>query len=152
MFKQLLSTISFVVISIFSFAQNIDSLKLADNEIPAGYSKSEELLCVTPHASSFYNMTNSYESFLGKVVKKSFQSFGKKGDQGSILYFEYENDFKGSGFLDGLLWGQDLKPSKSEPDDYYAYGKFLVIWSFNLKSEIKKISKTKVIATLALKN
>ena len=123
-----------------SFGQTIDSLKLNDSEIPAGYSKSDEMLCVTPHSNSFYDQTALYETFLGKLTKKEFQSYKKKGDEGSILYFQFEKEFKGEGFLQGLLWGENSKPTKSEPDDYYAKGNILIIWSFNLKSELKQIS------------
>ena len=137
-------TILFVTIAGLLFGQTIDSLKLKDTEIPVGYSKSNKLLCVTPHADSFYNQTDLYETFLGKVTKKEFQSFNKKGDKGSILYFEFEEEFKGQTFLNGLLWGQESEPTKSEPDEYFVKGNILIIWSFNLKSELKQISKTKV--------
>jgi hypothetical protein len=147
--RQILSTILFAIVSELSFGQiNIDSLKLSDNQIPIGYSKSSELLCVTPHATSIYSQTDMYETFLGKVAKKEFQSFSKKGDDGSILYFEFDKEFAGQTFLDGLLWGQDSKPTKLEPDEYYSKGNILVIWSLNLKSEIKKISKAKVLKLL----
>jgi hypothetical protein len=140
--KTLFSILFSTIIGI-SFGQSIDSLKLNESEIPAGYTKSDKLLCVTPHATSFYDQSDLYEAFLGKVKKKEFQSFTKKGDKGSIIYFEFEKEFKGQAFLDGLLWGQDSKPTKSEPDEYYTKGNILIIWSFNLKSEIKEISKTK---------
>lgn len=148
MTKKLFFTIVLALVTGLSFAQTIDSLKLSDTEVPTGYLKSNKLLCVTSHASSFYDQTDLYETFLGKVTKKEFQSFEKKGDKGSILYFEFENEFKGQGFLNGLLWGQDTKPTKSEPDEYYAKGKILIIWSFNLKSELKQISKSKIIKLL----
>lgn len=145
MIRKLIITFFLVIAWAFSFGQIIDSLKLNDNEIPDGYSKSSELLCITPHASSFYSQSDLYEVMLGKIVKKEFQSFTKKGDKGSILYFEFEKEFEGQGFLEGLLWGTSTKPTKSEPDEYVAKGKILIIWSFSLKSEIKQISKTKVL-------
>jgi hypothetical protein len=148
MTKKILFTALFIFVSALSFGQTIDSLKLNDTEIPAGYSKSTEMLCVTPHACSFYNQTDLYETFLGKITKKEFQSFDKKGDIGTILYFEFDKDFKGQSFLGALLWGQGKKPTKSEPDDYYAKGNILIIWSFNLKSELKQISKAKVTKLL----
>lgn len=113
-----------------------------------GYTESDKMLCVTPHASSFYSQTGLYETFLGKIKSKQFQSLEKKGDKGSILYFEFEKEFTGQGFLNGLLWGEGKKPTKSEPDEYYTKGNILVIWSFDLKSEIKKVSKEKVIRIL----
>ena len=139
--------ILFFAIPTISFGQ-IDSLKLTDGEIPSGYQSSKELLCVTPHASSFYDQTDIYGSLIGFVTRKEFQSFGKKGDKGTILYFEFEKEFKAQAFLNGLLWGSASVPTKSEPDEYYAKGKILVIWSFNLKSELKAISKAKVMRLL----
>ena len=146
--KKVLFTLLLVHIVGNSFAQTIDSLKLIDSDIPSGYSKSDKMICVTPHGCSFYSQTDLYEAFFGKVTKKEFQSFEKKGDKGSILYFVFEKEFNGQSFLNGLLWGEPLKPTKSEPEEYYAKGNILVIWSFNLKSELKQISKTKVTQLL----
>ena len=143
-FKSLLCIVCFVVASSILHAQSIDSLQLNANEIPAGYSSVNKLQCVTPHAASFYNQTDWYQGLIGKVVKKSFQSFSKKGDNGSILYVEFEDEFKAQAFLNGLLWGGEQKPTKSEPDDYYARGKILVIWSFKINSELKTLSMEKV--------
>lgn len=148
MTKKILFTFLFLQIVGLSFGQAFDSLKLNNTEIPTGYSKSDKLLCVTPHANSFYNQTDLYETFLGKVTKKEFQSFEMKGDKGSILYFEFEDNFTEEKFLEGLLWGQGTKPTKSEPDEYYAKENILIIWSFNLKSDIKKVSKTKIMTLL----
>ncbi len=120
---------------------------LSDAEIPIGYKQSKELLCRTPHAYSFYEQTDLY-SFLGNVVKKDFQSFDKKGDKGSILYFQFDKDFNGQDFLNGLLYGNGSKPTKSEPDEYFAKGTILIIWSFLIDSQIKKISKDKVTQLL----
>ena len=77
MISKILFTILSTSIIGFSFGQTIDSLKLNDIETPVGYLKSNELLCVTPHANSFYEQTDLYETFLGKVTKKEFQSLKK---------------------------------------------------------------------------
>jgi hypothetical protein len=37
---------------------------------------------------------------------------------------------------------------EAEPDEYYSKGKILIIWSFNLKSELKLISKAKIAQLL----
>lgn len=96
--KKLICTILIGIITTISFGQTLDTLKLTDTEIPMGYKISNELLCVTPHVKSFYNQTDLFESSLGKIIKKQFQSFSKKGDTGSILYFEFENEFKANSF------------------------------------------------------
>lgn len=148
MTKKLFLTHILILIVAFSFAQSLDSLMLTDSELPAGYSKSDKILCVTPHGYSFYSTTDAYESMIGKVIQKQFQSFEKKGDKGSILYFEFEKEFDKQNFLEPLLWGEKTKPTKSEPEEYYSKGRFLVIWSFNLKSELKEVSKVKVMRLL----
>lgn len=146
--KKIIFSLLIVILTKISFGQNIDSLKLTEAEIPAGYTISNKLAFATTYASLFYEQTDLYESFLGKIKRKETQSFDKKGDRGSIIYIELENEFKRQGFLDGLLWGKNTKPTKSTPDEYYAKGTILVIWSFGLKSELKQISKTKVLQML----
>jgi hypothetical protein len=142
--KMILCGFLFVMANHLAFGQPIDSLKLKDVEIPRGYSKSDQLMCVTPHASSLYDQVDLYASFFGKVTNKAFQSYYKKGDKGSILYFEFDKAFVAQAFLNGLLWGQETKPTKSEPDEYYTKGNILIIWSYNLNSELKQISEAKV--------
>lgn len=129
-------------------AQSIDSLKITDAELPAGYTRSDQLICLTPHGCSVYEQADMYEALMGKIKRKDFQAFQKKGDKGSILYFEFEKDFDAKPFLNGLLWGKGQKPSKDEPDDYYTKGNILVIWCFDLKSELKAISRAKVMRLL----
>ena len=117
----------------------IDNLKLTDQEIPKEYSIAKENNCISIQACTFYDSPEMYEMFIGKVKNKAYQSFESANDKGSIMYFEFENGFKGQGFLDGLLWGGDKKPTKMHPEKYLAKGNFLVIWSFNKGSEVEKI-------------
>ena len=58
MAKTLLFTFLLTLTFQLSFGQSIDSLKLSDTEIPAGYSKSDKLICATPHAYSFYEQVS----------------------------------------------------------------------------------------------
>ncbi len=143
MFKKAVSILIFILSSVIGFSQNIDSLKLRDSEIPNGYKKVDKLLCKTPHAFSLYDQVDLFP-FLGKVVKKDYQSFEKKGDKGTILYFEFEKPFEGQAFLDGLLYGEGGKPTKRESDEYVVLGNILIVWSFAIESEIKARSKEKV--------
>lgn len=129
-------------------AQQIDSLKLNASEIPEGYKETSKKEYKTVHAASFYDQIELYESFLGKVKSKDTQSFTKKGDNGTILYFEFENDFEGAAFLEGLLWGKENKATSKKPDEYLAKGRFLIIWSFGLTSELKQVSKAKISSLL----
>ncbi len=127
-----------------SFGQMIDVLKLDDNEVPEGYSKADKLQCVTLNTGAIYEKPELYEKSLGKITKKYFQSFSKRRDKGTILYFEFDKDFSGQDYLEGLLWGSGTKPNEYYPEDYYAKGNILVIWSFKQGSLLAKASMAKV--------
>jgi len=143
--KVTICTLFFILISHTTlFSQTIDKLKIDNTEMPKEYSISETPNCISIQACTFYNQTDMYSMFLGKIKNKSVQNFESKNDSGSIMYFEFEEDFKGEGFLTGLLWGQEKKPTTEHPEQIFAKGKFLVIWSFNDKSELQKISESKV--------
>ena len=130
-----------------SYGQSIDSLKLGAKEIPEGYTATEVNNCISIQACTLYDNPELYGMLIGKLKTKQIQNFDSKKDKGSIMYFEFEDGFKGEGFLDGLLWGGN-KPTKEHPEEYYAKGNFLIIWSFKKGSIITKISRDKVKAIL----
>jgi hypothetical protein len=103
------------------------------------------MLCKSVQSASFYEQTDIYENMLRTVKNKEYQSFESKGDKGTILYLEYEEDFAGEAFLQGLLWGESNKPTKAHPEEYLIKGKYLIIWSFAPNSGLKKLSKDKVV-------
>ena len=127
--------------------QNIDSLKLTDKEIPENYSLTKNNNCISIQACTFYDDPGMYGMLIGKLKNKKIQNFDNKKDKGCIMYFEFEDGFKGDGFLGGLLWGGD-KPTTEHPEEYYAKGNFLIIWSFKKRSPITKTSKNKILAAL----
>ena len=129
------------------FGQGLENLKLTDTEVPDKYERTDEMRNKSIQAGSFYEQTDLYESFIGKIKNKEFQSYESKDDSGTIYYYEFEEDFRQPGFLEGLLWG-GKKPTKDHPEEYFVKGNILVIWSFVDKSELKKISKNKIIAFL----
>ena len=143
-----LTLLTFIfIITINTNGQNIDSLQLTDKEIPENYSFTKDNNCISIQAFTFYNKPGMYELLIGKLKNKRIQNFDNKKDKGSIMYFEFEENFKGENFLGGLLWGGD-KPTKEHPEEYYANGKFLIIWSFKKGSLITKTSKDKIKAIL----
>ena len=127
--------------------QSIDTLKLSDKEIPEGYSLTKDNNCISVQACTLYDNPEMYGALIGKLKSKQIQNFDSKKDKGSIMYFEFEDGFKGEGFLGGLLWGGD-KPTKEHPEEYSAKGDFLIIWSFKKGSLVTKTSKDKIKATL----
>ena len=138
----------FLLLTANSFSQTIADLKLKNKEIPKSYFLSDGNNCVSVQACTFYNDVETYSNIVGTVKSKQMQSFKSKTDSGSIMYFEFENRFKGDRFLQGLLWGKDKEPTDAHPEEYLAKGKFLIIWSLHPDSTIKEKSEAKIEAIL----
>lgn len=146
--KLRLTILIFTTLTFYStFGQRLDKLKLTDTEVPEKYKSTDKMLYKSIQAGTFYEQTDLYESFIGKIKNKEFQSFESKDDKGAIYYYEFEGTFTQKGFLEGLLWG-GKKPSKAHPEEYFVKDNILVIWSFADKSELKKISKDKITTLL----
>ena len=146
--KRILTSLVLTTLVCYSaHGQGLDRLKLTDEEVPERYNASDKMLYKSIQAATFYEQTDLYESFLGKVKNKEFQAYESKGDTGAIYYYEFEEDFEQTGFLEGLLWG-GKKPTKAHPEEYFVKNNVLVIWSFANKSELKKVSKDKIVAIL----
>jgi len=141
-------SVLFLLLTTNIFSQTIADLKLKNKEIPKSYFLSDGNNCVSVQACTFYNDIETYSNIVGTVKSKSMQSFKSKTDSGSIMYFEFENRFKGDRFLQGLLWGKDKEPTDAHPEEYLAKGKFLIIWSFHPDSTIKEKSEAKIDAIL----
>ncbi len=127
--------------------QDLDRLKLTATEVPEKYKATEKMLYKSIQAGTFYAQTNLYESFIGKIKNKEFQSYESPKDNGAIYYYEFEKDFEATEFVEGLLWGGD-RPTKAHPEEYLVKNNILIIWSFVDKSELKRISKDKLLALL----
>ena len=143
MTKLFYSIALFLFISSNLFSQSLEKLKISSEELPKEYTFTEETQCKSIQACMFYKQTDLYSSFLGKIKSKEIQNFISKKDSGSIMYFEFEKNFDGEGFLKGLLWGSD-KPSKSHPEEFIVKGKILIIYSLEKDSELKKLSQNKI--------
>lgn len=128
-------------------AQSIDSLKLSAIEIPDGYVLTKDVNCISIQACTFFEKPEMFESLTGKIKSKDIQNFNSKKDKGSIMYFEFEDAFKGAAFLEGLLWGGN-QPTREHPEELYTKGNILIIWSFKKNSAITKISRQKIMAIL----
>jgi len=146
--SRFLALLSFsLFLSLSSNCQTIDSLKLTEKEIPENYVLTKENNCISIQACTFYESPDMYSALIGNIKSKQIQNFEGKKDKGAIMYFEFEDNFKGEGFLEGLLWGGS-KPTKEHPEEYYSKGKFLVIWSFKKGSPLALASKNKIKAIL----
>jgi len=124
--------------------QEFEKFKISKEELPKEYEFTEETQCRAIQACLFYKQTDIYSSFLGKVKTKDIQNFESKKDSGSIMYFEFEKDFEGQGFLEGLLWGQSKKPTKEHPEEFFIKGNILIIYSFKKESDLKTFSQDKI--------
>ncbi|MDR7209988.1 hypothetical protein [Flavobacterium piscis] len=141
-------SVLFLLLTTTLFSQTIADLKLKSKEIPKTYTLSDGNNCISIQACIFYNDIGTYSNIVGTIKSKAIQSFKSKTDSGSIMYFEFENRFKGDRFLQGLLWGKDGQPTDEHPEEYLAKGKFLIIWSFHPDSTIKEKSEAKIDAIL----
>lgn len=136
--------ICLVIYSTNMFSQKIENMKLSELEIPKDYKLTEESQCKSIQSSIFFNNPEIYEKIYGKIKSKEVQNFENETDSGSILYLEFEEKFEAISFVKGLLWGESDKPTSKYPEEIYVENNILIIWSFNKKSELKKLSKAKV--------
>lgn len=125
----------------------IENLKLTANELPSDYSFTENSNSISIQTSMFYDNPKLYQSIIGKVIRKDVQNIENKKEDGSIMYFEFENEFKQKEFLQGLLWG-GKKPTKEHPETFISKGKYLIIISFDDISPIRTISENKINSLL----
>ncbi len=126
-----------------AWSQTLDSLKLTADELPSGYNITQEILSNAVQPKIFYDNPDLYESILGKVKGKDHQSFESKMDSGTVFFYEYFEKIHGEAFLEGLLWGGN-KATKDHPEEYFIKDNFLIIWSFEKRSLVKKLSIEKV--------
>jgi uncharacterized surface anchored protein len=128
-------------------AQQLDNLKLTETEIPEGYKLTDDSKCISIQACTFYSNPQIYEVIIGKVKSKEIQNFENKKDSGSIMYFEFEDQFEMESFLQPLLWG-GKKPTHEHPEQILVKENILIIYSFPLKSQLVELSKKKVETVL----
>ena len=129
-------------------AQDFQKLKLMENDIPKEYKFTENNKIISIQARILYKNPDLYSMIIGKVKNKEVQNFESSNDSGSVIYFEFEDDFSGESFLKGLLWGQSKKPTEEHPEEILVKGNLLIIWSFVKDSKLKILSKTKVESLL----
>ena len=123
----------------------LSMLHLSESDLPEGYQFSEVLACKTSKLNSFYKNVNNYSDEIGQVAFKGFQSIESDSDKGSILYFQFQDPKGLQNFLNDYLWGKEGKASEKRPDEYMILAEnFLILWSVNLDSPIKGISKLKI--------
>ena len=124
----------------------IDNYKLKSSDLPEGYIFTPDLNCKSIQPLTFYKQAESlYGMILGEIEFKDFQSFKGKKDEGTILYFQFKEKFEGDGFLNGYLWGEKDKATKQHPEEFLVTeNNILIIWSTDLDSKIKSISKLKI--------
>lgn len=121
----------------------IDNFKITNAELPADYSFTENSNCISIQTCMLYDNPEIYQRMIGKVKHKDIQNIENIKDKGSIIYFEFEDEFKQQGFLEGLLWG-GAKPTKEHPETYVSKSKYLIIWSLKNNSQIKSLSENKI--------
>jgi tetratricopeptide (TPR) repeat protein len=145
-FKRFIDNDKFINIVGKTFPKiSIDILKITDSETPKDYSSTNTINCKSLQAYTFYKSPDLFVKIIGKIKNKDIQNFESEKDNGSILYFEFEDKFIGQAFLESFIWGEK-QPTKMHPETFFSKGKYLIIWSFNEGSQIKTISENKIKA------
>ncbi len=142
--KSAMGVVLLLILQFVASGQSLEGLQLKGSEIPVGYTVSKAVTCINNQTCTFYEKTELYTMILGPLVRKDIQTFKSKDDSGSVMYFEFKGPFKGSDFLNTLLWGASKKPSVQHPEQYIVKNNLLVIWSFKAESRIQAISQQKV--------
>ncbi len=143
--------ISVVVILVLSnqqnnaLAQSVDSLKLFPSEIPAGYVEVTEMLNKAYHPVLIYENNDLVSDNLGTIKNKTYQSLKGRGDKGTVFIIELEKPMENTDWLKPFLYGpSEMAPSAMHPEEFIIHDRFLIIWSFEINSKIKQISKEKI--------
>jgi hypothetical protein len=136
-----------ILCSFGTSAQVFDKIKLTESEISAGYKLTDEPQCISIQACTFYKNPKMYDFLIGKVKSKEVQNFVNGNDSGSIMYFEFENQFDKETFLEGLFWG-GKKATQEHPEQILVKDKILIVYSFPLENDLIKVSQKKVESVL----
>lgn len=135
----------------FAFSQTLDKsiLEVSQEDLSGKHKFGKELNCQSIQSQLFYDDPSLYEFMIGKVTNKRFQTIELKGKSGSVMYFDFDKDPEDAeGFLSGLLWGGDGKPTSMHPEEILSSGNTLIITSFPYSSalglEILGILKAKI--------
>jgi hypothetical protein len=126
------------------FSQQIEKMKLSENEITKEYRITENNQSKSIQASTLFKNPEMYEMIYGKIKSKEIQNFENAKDSGSIMYLEFEKNFESESFIKGLIWGKNKKPTNENPEEIFVKENILIIWSFEENSELKKLSKKKI--------
>ena len=124
--------------SIFGYSQKgmLDSIQIKSSEVPQEFKSLNELKCQSIQSKMLYDKPEMYGFILGNVVDKKYQTYEYEGNEGSILFLEFDKDVEDSkAFIEGLLWG-GKKPSKAHPEKILIKDKLMIILSFPYKSKI----------------
>ncbi|MBK8291918.1 MAG: hypothetical protein IPK96_14295 [Flammeovirgaceae bacterium] len=115
-----------------TLGQGLDKLKLTDGEVPEKYKSTDKMLYKSIQAGTFYEQTDLYESFVGKLRIRNFNPMRVKMTKEQSITMSLKEEFTQEGFLEGLIWG-GKKPTKAHPEEYLVKDNILIIWSFGDK-------------------
>ena len=149
---QQLSGKQFLMILVALFAgichaqsQTLDSLKLTTSEIPEGYTEVSTMLNKAFHPVIIYDNNDLVSDQLGEIKNKTYQSLKGRGDKGTVFIIELVKPMTDTNWVKPFLYGpSEMQPSAMHPEEFLIHGNFLIIWSFDYNSKIKKISMEKI--------
>lgn len=128
-----------------------DSLMLRDADLPEGrhFAKMSHIKSI--QAATLYKDPTMYSFIIGDVEQKAAQSIdGSDAENGSVLYFRFSKPLGDHGFIDGLIWGEDMAPTEEHPEEILAKDNVMVILSFPKGSSTGKGIKELMMKRLGL--
>jgi len=130
-------------------SQTLDSLKLSTSEIPEGYTEVSIMLNKAYHPVIIYENNDMFSDKLGEIKNKTYQSLKGRGDKGTVFIIELVQPMTDTNWVKPFLYGpSEMRPTAMHPEEFLIHGNFLIIWSFDFNSKIKKISMEKITRIL----
>ena len=87
---------------------------------------------------TFYSHDVMYDQILPELMEKYTQSICADNDEGTVIYYYFKNKLDDShmGFIRGLFYGDDKKPTPRHPETFIVKDNYLIVFSYPQNSTI----------------
>ncbi len=100
--------------------------------------------------ATFYNSGEIYNRILPPLQEKYTQSVCNDSEEGTVFYYCFKDRLDSShrGFLTGLFYGQDGKPTPGHPEKIIMKDKYLIVLSYPFNSAIAPVLEKAISAKM----
>ncbi len=100
--------------------------------------------------ATFYNSGEIYDRILPPLVEKYTQSVCSDSEEGTVFYYCFKDRLDSShrGFLTGLFYGQDGKPTQKHPEKIIMKDNYLIVLSYPFNSAIAPVLEKAILAKM----